>query len=43
MQLHPRETGLSGRTFYRHFVDKDALVLALIQDEYARLGAFGGR
>ena len=38
VQLVLRETGLSARTFYRHFVDKDALVLALIQDEYARSG-----
>lgn len=38
VQLILRETGLSARTFYRHFSDKDALVLALIQDEYARSG-----
>jgi AcrR family transcriptional regulator len=39
VQLLLRETGLSARTFYRHFADKDALLLALMQDEYARVGA----
>jgi AcrR family transcriptional regulator len=36
VQLLLRETGLSARTFYRHFVDKDELLLALMTDEYAR-------
>jgi AcrR family transcriptional regulator len=39
VQLLLRETGLSARTFYRHFVDKDELLLALMTDEYARVGA----
>src|SRR5947209_478416 len=39
VQLLLRETGLSSRTFYRHFADKDALLLTLLQDEYARSGA----
>jgi AcrR family transcriptional regulator len=30
-----RETGLSARTFYRHFADKSSLVVALISEEYA--------
>jgi AcrR family transcriptional regulator len=37
VQLLLRETGLSARTFYRHFVDKDELLLALMTDEYARV------
>ena len=36
VQLLLRETGLSARTFYRHFEDKDELLLALMADEYAR-------
>jgi AcrR family transcriptional regulator len=39
VQLLLRETGLSARRFYRHFADKDELVLTLVQDEYARSGA----
>jgi AcrR family transcriptional regulator len=39
VQLLLRETGLSARTFYRHFADKDELLLALMTDEYARVGA----
>ncbi len=35
IQLVLRETGFSARTFYRHFPDKDSLIVALIQDEYA--------
>jgi AcrR family transcriptional regulator len=38
VQLVLRETGLSARTFYRHFADKDELLLALMTDEYARVG-----
>ncbi len=38
VQLLLRETGLSARTFYRHFADKDELLLALMTDEYARVG-----
>jgi AcrR family transcriptional regulator len=30
-----RESGLSARTFYRHFPDKDSLLVAVIRDEYA--------
>jgi AcrR family transcriptional regulator len=39
VQLLLRETGLSARTFYRHFADKDALFVTLMTDEYARAGA----
>jgi AcrR family transcriptional regulator len=39
VQLLLRETGLSARTFYRHFAGKDDLLLVLMQDEYARSGA----
>jgi len=39
IQLLLRETGLSARTFYRHFPDKEALLLTLLADEYARSGA----
>jgi AcrR family transcriptional regulator len=35
VQLVLRETGLSARSFYRHFPEKDSLVVALIRDEYA--------
>jgi AcrR family transcriptional regulator len=38
VQLLLRETGLSARTFYRHFSDKDELFLTLMQDEYGRVG-----
>lgn len=34
VQLVLREAGLSARTFYRHFSDKDSLMLALVEDEY---------
>jgi AcrR family transcriptional regulator len=36
VRLVLRETGLSSRTFYQHFTDKDELLLALMEDEYAR-------
>jgi AcrR family transcriptional regulator len=36
VQLVLRETGLSARSFYQHFTDKDELLLALLEDEYAR-------
>jgi AcrR family transcriptional regulator len=39
VQLLLRETGLSARTFYRHFGNKEKLLLVLMQDEYARSGA----
>jgi AcrR family transcriptional regulator len=39
VQLVTREAGVSARTFYRHFVDKDALLVALLQDEMSRAGA----
>ncbi len=42
VQLLLRETGLSARTFYRHFSDKDELFLALMADEYARVGRLVG-
>ena len=32
-----REAGLSTRAFYRHFDSKDALVLAMVQQEYAAM------
>jgi AcrR family transcriptional regulator len=38
VQLVLRETGLSARTFYRHFSDKDELFLTLMSDEYGRVG-----
>ena len=34
VQLVMKESGLSARTFYRHFADKDSLLVALIEDEY---------
>jgi AcrR family transcriptional regulator len=34
VQLVMKEAGLSARTFYRHFPDKDSLLIALIEDEY---------
>lgn len=34
VQLVLREASLSARTFYRHFSDKDSLMLALVEDEY---------
>jgi AcrR family transcriptional regulator len=36
VQLLLRETGLSARAFYRHFADKDELLVVLMQDEYSR-------
>lgn len=36
VQLVMREAGTSARAFYRHFADKDGLVLALLRDEMAR-------
>jgi AcrR family transcriptional regulator len=36
VQLVMREAGVSARSFYRHFADKDALLLALLRDEMAR-------
>jgi AcrR family transcriptional regulator len=39
VQLVMREVGVSARTFYGHFTDKDELVLALLRDEMARAGA----
>jgi len=39
VQLVLRETGLSARSFYQQFTDKDALLLALMADEYARSAA----
>ncbi len=38
VQLVLRETGLSARTFYRHFADKNALIVTLLRDEYAATG-----
>ena len=38
VQLVLRETGLSARSFYRHFADKDALLLTLMEGEYSRSG-----
>jgi AcrR family transcriptional regulator len=32
-----REAGLSTRAFYRHFDSKDALVLAMVQEEYGAM------
>jgi TetR/AcrR family transcriptional regulator len=34
VQLVLKEAGLSARTFYRHFSDKDSLLIALVEDEY---------
>jgi AcrR family transcriptional regulator len=34
-----REAGVSARTFYRHFPDKDELLVELMRDEMARAGA----
>ena len=39
VQLVVRGAGVSARTFYRHFADKDELLLALLRDEMARAGA----
>ncbi|HZA00494.1 MAG TPA: TetR/AcrR family transcriptional regulator [Acidimicrobiales bacterium] len=39
VQLLLRETGLSARTFYRHFAGKEELFLVLMQGEYARSAA----
>ncbi len=39
VQLVMREAGVSARTFYRHFPDKDQLLLALLRDEMARAAA----
>jgi AcrR family transcriptional regulator len=36
VQLVAREAGISARTFYRHFPDKDALIFQLVRDEMAR-------
>jgi AcrR family transcriptional regulator len=36
VQLVLKGAGVSARTFYRHFADKDALLIALMQDETAR-------
>jgi len=38
VRLVIREAGLSARAFYSHFADKDALVVALIHDEYEATG-----
>jgi AcrR family transcriptional regulator len=37
VQLVLKESGLSARTFYRHFADKDSLLVALIEDEYGTM------
>jgi AcrR family transcriptional regulator len=34
-----REAGVSARTFYRHFPDKDELLVELMRDEMGRAGA----
>ena len=39
VQLVLRETGLSARSFYQHFTDKDELLLTLLEAEYARSAA----
>lgn len=39
VQLVMREAGVSARAFYRHFADKDELVLALMRDEMSRAGS----
>jgi AcrR family transcriptional regulator len=36
VQLVLREAGVSARTFYRHFANKDALFLAVVREEMAR-------
>jgi AcrR family transcriptional regulator len=36
VQLVLREAGVSARSFYRHFGDKDELLLALMRDEMSR-------
>ncbi len=38
VRLVLRETGLSARAFYRHFPDKDSLIVVLIRQEYAATG-----
>ena len=38
VQLVLKETGFSARTFYRNFSDKEALMLALVEDEYQATG-----
>jgi AcrR family transcriptional regulator len=37
VQLVLKESGLSARTFYRHFADKDSLLVALVEDEYGAM------
>jgi AcrR family transcriptional regulator len=39
VQLVLRRAGVSARSFYSHFADKDALLIALLQDESARAAA----
>jgi AcrR family transcriptional regulator len=39
VQLVMRDAGVSARAFYRHFPDKDQLLLALLRDEMARAAA----
>jgi AcrR family transcriptional regulator len=39
VQLVVRDAGVSARTFYRHFADKDELLLALLRDEMGRAAA----
>jgi AcrR family transcriptional regulator len=36
VQLVLREAGVSARTFYRHFANKDALFLAVVREEMSR-------
>jgi AcrR family transcriptional regulator len=36
VQLVLREAGVSARAFYRHFADKDELMMALLQEEVTR-------
>jgi AcrR family transcriptional regulator len=38
VQLVLREAGVSARAFYRHFADKDELMLALLRDEMIKAG-----
>ena len=38
VQVVLRRAGVSARTFYRHFTDKEALLLALLEDEMTRAG-----
>jgi AcrR family transcriptional regulator len=40
VQLVARDAKLSARAFYRHFNGKDALLLALLEDEMRRSGVF---